>query len=471
MPRVIRRLIRSNSASGPEPSHGTRSPSSAASIAWSLGPVRAMARDCPTRAERSAGPGSARSTASARSQSWKGRSLSPASKRALATLLGGDPSGRADVERALGLANAMHDDLGAARAHHILGAAWTDDVASAVHHVASAGELVARHGMLLPQAFYSALSGYLLAVHGEWDAAESRVDETTHLLARVGRDVWTTFNLIDTRGRVALGRGDLDAAVRHFRELVAAEELTPDFEDQADAYSGLATALLCSGRTDEIDEAIEKGLRILPRLSGETWLRTIVVGVEAHLAAGRLAQARGLAAAAGDDAMRPYLADAARALGDLNDGAVVAAAATADRVGAHLDGAVLRVGAAIVMAVYPEHRPGAARLARSAHARFRELGSDAWCRRLEGMLRTLGHRAPTPHEAGAGGLSARELEVLGLVAEGLTNRQIAERLQVTQHTAIRHVANIMAKLGAPSRAAAVRIAAERGILGPRTPAG
>ena len=54
--------------------------------------------------------------------------------------------------------------------------------------------------------------------------------------------------------------------------------------------------------------------------------------------------------------------------------------------------------------------------------------------------------------------------MLGLVAEGLTNREIAERLVISQNTAIRHVANIFAKLGAGSRAQAVRLAAERGLI-------
>jgi DNA-binding NarL/FixJ family response regulator len=54
--------------------------------------------------------------------------------------------------------------------------------------------------------------------------------------------------------------------------------------------------------------------------------------------------------------------------------------------------------------------------------------------------------------------------VLGLVAEGLTNKQIAERLVLSPNTVIRHVANIFAKLDAGSRAAAVAIAAERGLM-------
>jgi DNA-binding NarL/FixJ family response regulator len=61
-------------------------------------------------------------------------------------------------------------------------------------------------------------------------------------------------------------------------------------------------------------------------------------------------------------------------------------------------------------------------------------------------------------------LSAREVEVLRLVAEGLNNQAIGERLFVSEHTVHRHVANIFSKLSVSSRAAAVAQAARRGIL-------
>jgi DNA-binding NarL/FixJ family response regulator len=51
-------------------------------------------------------------------------------------------------------------------------------------------------------------------------------------------------------------------------------------------------------------------------------------------------------------------------------------------------------------------------------------------------------------------LSGREREVLGLVAEGLSDSMIAERLVISPHTVHRHVANILAKMGLPTRAAA-----------------
>lgn len=62
------------------------------------------------------------------------------------------------------------------------------------------------------------------------------------------------------------------------------------------------------------------------------------------------------------------------------------------------------------------------------------------------------------------GLTDREVEVLRLVADGLNNQEIGERLFVSDHTIHRHVANIFSKLSVSSRAAAVAQAARRRIL-------
>ncbi|MEW5809209.1 MAG: alpha/beta fold hydrolase [Actinomycetota bacterium] len=61
-------------------------------------------------------------------------------------------------------------------------------------------------------------------------------------------------------------------------------------------------------------------------------------------------------------------------------------------------------------------------------------------------------------------LSARERDVLGCVARGLSDREIAEQLTISPHTVHRHVANIRHKLGSASRTAAVAEAARRGLL-------
>ncbi|HEX5229690.1 MAG TPA: response regulator transcription factor [Bryobacteraceae bacterium] len=61
-------------------------------------------------------------------------------------------------------------------------------------------------------------------------------------------------------------------------------------------------------------------------------------------------------------------------------------------------------------------------------------------------------------------LSDRELEVLDLVAEGLSNKLIAHRLNISEHTVKTHVASIFAKLGASSRTEAVSLAIRRGFV-------
>lgn len=61
-------------------------------------------------------------------------------------------------------------------------------------------------------------------------------------------------------------------------------------------------------------------------------------------------------------------------------------------------------------------------------------------------------------------LSNRELEVLDLLAEGLSNKLIAHRLNISEHTVKTHVASIFAKLGASSRTEAVSQAIRRGLV-------
>lgn len=62
-------------------------------------------------------------------------------------------------------------------------------------------------------------------------------------------------------------------------------------------------------------------------------------------------------------------------------------------------------------------------------------------------------------------LSTRELEILELISEGLTNKQIANRLWLSVETVKSHVSAVHAKLGADSRAHAVAIAFRQGLLG------
>ena len=76
-------------------------------------------------------------------------------------------------------------------------------------------------------------------------------------------------------------------------------------------------------------------------------------------------------------------------------------------------------------------------------------------------LSTTPSSAPGKHP---GGLTSREVEVLGLVASGLTNAQVAKELFLSPRTIQRHLNSIYHKIGVSSRAAATRFAVEQGLV-------
>ncbi|MGW7407460.1 response regulator transcription factor [Streptomyces sp. NPDC054833] len=86
------------------------------------------------------------------------------------------------------------------------------------------------------------------------------------------------------------------------------------------------------------------------------------------------------------------------------------------------------------------------------------------------LLERLSEPEPRPERAEApDGLTARETEVLVLIAEGLTNQEIARRLHVSTATVKTHINNLFAKTGLKDRAQAVRYAYGKGLV--RPPAG
>jgi two-component system nitrate/nitrite response regulator NarL len=82
----------------------------------------------------------------------------------------------------------------------------------------------------------------------------------------------------------------------------------------------------------------------------------------------------------------------------------------------------------------------------------------------EGLAESVLRPRPAPAPALAEPLTPREMEVLQLVAEGLTNRRMGERLGISEHTAKFHVNAILGKLGASNRSEAVAQAARLGLI-------
>ena len=94
----------------------------------------------------------------------------------------------------------------------------------------------------------------------------------------------------------------------------------------------------------------------------------------------------------------------------------------------------------------------------------RDIFAAARCRVPD--LARLDAVVDAPVAASADGLTAREIEVLRLVAAGKTNRAVAADLVISEKTVARHLSNIFDKLGVSSRAAATAYAYEHDLIGP-----
>jgi len=234
-------------------------------------------------------------------------------------------------------------------------------------------------------------------------------------------------------------------------------------EAKALAERAGAAALLCRAwmALDEGDaagaaEAAERVLRGIPADSVVARAPALVVacraraalgdGDDAALAAASLARAATLA---GTDAMTALALSAEAAVASSEGRHEQARALFEDAAdhfeaaGAVYDSARARLDLAAELAALgrPDH---AAVESRAARSRLSSLGARP--------------EPPLPE------ITPREREVVGLLAEGLTNAQIAERLVLSEHTVHRHVANILRKLDVPTRAAAAARAARAGAL-------
>ena len=274
-----------------------------------------------------------------------------------------------------------------------------------------------------------AMVGGSLVGLAELRRRQGRSEEAAQLLDRAGPS--STAQLC--RARLALDCGDAaraaELAERSLRQMPAERRL-----DRAPGLELLARAHTARGELEEAGVALA-ALREIEAAVGTEPLRACV-----DLAQGLLAAARGDHGRA-----RPLLEDA-------TDGF--------ERSGGPFEAAQARIELATTL-VALNGTDVAQREATAAVYQLGELGAEAEAQRGRRLLEALGaHAAGPPLRQ----LTPREREVLGLVAEGLTNRQIAERLVVSEHTVHRHVTNLLRKLGLPSRTAAAAVAARLGLL-------
>jgi ATP/maltotriose-dependent transcriptional regulator MalT len=269
-----------------------------------------------------------------------------------------------------------------------------------------------------------------LARLGELRARQGRDDDARALFERAGAHPRAVVGL----GLLALDSADpaaaADAAERVLRRLSPAAML-----DRVPALELLVRARI---ELREL-EAAEESCAELER-AGDA-IGTPYVRGRARLAAARMFAARG----AHDDARR--------ACEDAVDLLVESGAAYETAL------ARLELARALRELGRSEAATAEAGIAREA---FAALGAERDVARAEAVARP--KASASEFDRPLGDLTSRELEVLRLVAQGLSDAEIAERLVLSQHTVHRHMANIRLKLRLPSRAAAVAYAARAGLL-------
>ncbi|HEY6297878.1 MAG TPA: helix-turn-helix transcriptional regulator, partial [Streptosporangiaceae bacterium] len=258
------------------------------------------------------------------------------------------------------------------------------------------------------------------------------------------------------------------------RYLFAAEALAPDDPDLRAGAWGIGRALSCLLAEDRDgarrafararQEAPDQHARILNPYEGPELLLRAVAG---EVSRAQIETAMGDVVRAARWPELWFGSARAVALGAEGDAAGASAALTA----ALEAGEVYPVFSALVQRLVAEaalrdHWGTPAALLQPADVTFTRLRlgrASAACRAL---LKAAGHPAPRRRAAEprlpgflvARGVTAREAEVLDLIAERLSNREIAERLFLSPRTVEKHVAALLAKLGAGDRAALARLA-------------
>jgi ATP/maltotriose-dependent transcriptional regulator MalT/DNA-binding transcriptional ArsR family regulator len=283
------------------------------------------------------------------------------------------------------------------------------------------------------------------------------------------------------RATIQTARGELDAAEQTLRVVLPghrAGRFEPALQHLIPDHIALIQLATARGRIEQARLSVHAVLGGGVREGYEWWAWELL-----HAAA--IAEAE--LGAGGEESTVPLLREAAAKLprhapihalyADLFeaelDRAAADWAALADRA-ADLGAPVylrarLRLRQAAAAAGTPGRRPRAAEAAREARETAVRLGAAALVAEIDELARDARlisvvpeqeqeHGRPAPAAAGAPVLTARETEVLRLVAEGLSNGQIGARLYIATKTVSVHVSNILAKLGVSSRTEAAAVA-------------
>ncbi len=297
--------------------------------------------------------------------------------------------------------------------------------------------------------------GQLLRLHGEWGRALEELELATQRYRETGVPDAAGLAAYEA-GEVLRVQGDHDGADAAYQRAA---------DHGLDPQPGLALLWRARGQLPSALAVVE---RLLDEPAGPVQrCRLLPAAVELLLEAGQVDRARepaeelgGLAVDFGCAALEAAAADAAGAV-DLEAGDASGALPYLrkaqqlwTRVDAPFERARTRVLMGRALTALGDHASGRREL-EAARTAFRRLGARPAADEVDDLL------AP---DSLPGNLTAREAEVLRLVATGRSNAQIAADLVLSEKTVARHLSNIFTKLGVGSRTAATAYAFEQGLV-------
>jgi DNA-binding CsgD family transcriptional regulator/tetratricopeptide (TPR) repeat protein len=313
-------------------------------------------------------------------------------------------------------------------------------------------EMVAHNGLCLVHR------AEIMQLQGAW---ESALEAARYAAERFTEGVLNELArgaALYRQGEVFRLRGDLDAAEAAFREASRSGH---------EPQPGLSLVRLAQGRVDAAAAAIRRavGEAAEPlRRAGllPAYVEIMLEAGELEVARSAARQLREIAESRGGDALTAMSAYACAAVALADDEAeagLVAARRSAEAwqaLGAPYETARCRVSIALACRSLGDEDTAALEL-EGARAVFAQMGAAPDLARVESLT-----RPASP--GGVHGLTRREVEVLRLVAAGMTNRQIASALVISERTVARHLQNIFAKLRVSSRTAASAFAFEHDLV-------
>jgi ATP/maltotriose-dependent transcriptional regulator MalT len=298
--------------------------------------------------------------------------------------------------------------------------------------------------------------GAVLTWQGRWPEAERSLSEATGQVA-AERPSWSGLAIV----RLA----DLRRRQGRFAE---AEELLHRVEGNPLVAVVMAELALDVGDPSWAVDLLEPVLRRVPSQNRtlraaplEVMVKAKIATGDAEAAASHLMELRSIAEAVGTRPLRASVARSEGLLAAAADDGETARERLGDAVelfaatGASFELARAQLELARVLASL-DREDAAVREARLALRRLDNIGAVAEAARARELLGGLGApAAPRRARARQQLLTPRELEILRLVSEGLTDGEIAARLVLSKHTVHRHLQNAYARLGCSSRASAV----------------